>query len=405
MSGTMAASQSRKEIIKTLIRALHTGADPEQMTKRFQQVIHGVSSTELAKIEEELIEEGMPREEVRRLCDVHLSVFREALEQEEVIAPPGHPINIQMEEHKILLRYAQDLARSAQRVLDADSLDGELARIVEIEAALKDSESHYVREENVIFPYLEKHGVHQPPAIMWMEHDQIRAIKKSIYGVLAARQGMVVGEFAEQLSGAAVTLAEMLSSHFYKENKILFPTALRVFEESEWPEIRSEFDELGYCSFTPERPPLAGMLAEVVTAEAEVEGLVRFATGTLSLAAIEAIFSTLPVDITFVDKDDRVRFFNQAKDRIFPRAKAIIGRTVQRCHPQKSVGVVTRILDDFRHGRRDAAEFWLELSGRFVHIRYFAVRDRAGEYLGCLEVMQDVTGIRALKGQKRLLDE
>jgi hypothetical protein len=403
MTETTAINQQRKEVLKTLIRALHSGGNAEELSQRFQQIIHGVNSTELAQIEEELIKEGMPREEVQRLCDLHISMFRESLEKEEAIAPPGHPINIQMEEHKILLRFAQELARLAQRAASAAPSD--VARLAEIGAALRDSESHYVREENVLFPYLEKHGVTQPPAIMWMEHDQIRQIKKSVYGVLDARTGMAPAAFGEQLQAAAAALAEMLAGHFYKENKILFPTCLRVFEESEWPEVRREFDELGYCCFTPERPAIYGAAEETIAVGEEAAGLVRFGSGTLSLQEIEALFNTLPLDVTFVDANDRVRFFNDIPDRVFPRAKAVIGRQVQRCHPQKSVGVVTHILEEFRAGKRDAAEFWLELHGKFIHIRYFALRDRQRAYLGCLEVMQDVTAIRALRGEKRLLSE
>jgi len=342
MSEAAAVNERRKEVLKTLIRALHSGANVDELSQRFQQVIHGVNSTELAQIEEELIQEGMPREEVMRLCDLHISMFRESFEKEEAIAPPGHPIHVQMEEHKILLRYSQELARLAQRLASATRAD--MARLAEIEAALKGSESHYVREENVLFPYLEKHGVTQPPAIMWMEHDQIRQMKKGVYGVLAAlgetrfavRAGMDAGSFGEQLQVAAAALAEMLAGHFYKENKILFPTALRVIAEDEWPEIRREFDELGYCCFTPERPPLTGAPIETVVTGGAADGLVRFGSGTLTLRAIEVIFNTLPLDVTFVDADDRVRFFNDIPDRVFPRAKAVIGRQVERCHPRRA---------------------------------------------------------------------
>jgi PAS domain S-box-containing protein len=135
----------------------------------------------------------------------------------------------------------------------------------------------------------------------------------------------------------------------------------------------------------------------------EIEGMVPFETGNLSKEEIESIFNTLPVDITFVDKDDTVRYFSQSKDRIFVRTKAVLGRKVQQCHPQKSIHVVNKILEDFNSGKRDLAEFWINLEGKLIHIRYFPVRNKNGEYLGCLEVTQDITDIKKIEGVKRLL--
>jgi len=121
------------------------------------------------------------------------------------------------------------------------------------------------------------------------------------------------------------------------------------------------------------------------------------------LEQLIAIFSTLPVDLTFVDANDRVTFFSEGPSRVFARSRAIIGRLVQNCHPPRSVEVVDRILSDFREGRQNVAEFWIQFTGRFVHIRYFAVRSEAGRYLGTLEVTQDVGAIRTLEGERRLL--
>jgi len=397
--------KDRKEVLKGIIRSLHQGADPEAVKARFKEVLEGATPLEIARAEEELIREGLPREEVHRLCEVHLALFREALEGQKTLAPPGHPIHILMEEHRILLGLADELKGLARRIGEAGEMEpASLEQLRHIEEHLRDSESHYVREENVLFPYLEKHGVTQPPAIMWMEHDRIREAKKGLYKLVEGREGMEFQDFARQLDEAASSLAELLANHFHKENNILFPVALRVMAEEEWKDVRQQFDELGYCCFTPQaaRVPLEEI--EAPAPEPEVEGRVTFETGMLSKEELEAILNTLPVDITFVDRDDEVRYFNQSKERIFPRTKAVIGRKVQQCHPQKSVHVVNRILDDFKSGRRDVAEFWIQMGGRFVYIRYFPVRSREGEYLGVLEVTQDITEIKKLEGEKRLLD-
>jgi PAS domain S-box-containing protein len=132
--------------------------------------------------------------------------------------------------------------------------------------------------------------------------------------------------------------------------------------------------------------------------------MLEFETGTLSEEEVEAALDSLPVDISFVDKEDLVKYFNKAGKRIFVRTKAVIGRKVQLCHPKKSVHIVNKILESFKTGKNDAAEFWIQMNNRLIHIRYFAVRDKNGKYLGTMEVTQDITDIKKIEGEKRLLD-
>ena len=181
-----------------------------------------------------------------------------------------------------------------------------------------------------------------------------------------------------------------------------FPSGLQVISRDEWLDIRKQFDELGYCCFTPE-PADVSFERKVEAPSRHPNNTIDLDTGALSPAEIEAILNTLPVDITFVDADDTVRYFNQSAERIFPRTKAVIGRKVQQCHPQKSIHIVNQILDDFRNGRKKSAEFWINLKDRLIYIRYFAVRDKSGKYIGCLEVTQDITEVRQIEGEKRLL--
>ena len=397
--------QDRKEALKDIIRSLHEGADPETVKAKFGDLLKDVGAVDIAEIEEELINEGMPRDEIRRLCDVHLAFFRERLEEEKDLAPEGHPIHILMEEHKILLDFAENLRNTMSEMKKAKGFgeagEDHLQHIIE---HLRESESHYQREENVLFPYLEKHGVTQPPAIMWMEHDKIREIEKNLFTQAEAKKNTGYRQFVRQCMETAVALSEMLSNHFYKENNVLFPTALKVILKEEWADIRKQFDEIGYCCFTPESATIQLEEAATIAPAMREESKVNFETGVFSTEELEAMLNTLPFDITFVDKDDTVRYFSQGKDRLFVRTKAIIGRKVQQCHPQKSVHIVNRILDSFRKGTRDAAEFWINLQGKLVHIRYFAVRDGASRYLGCVEVTQDITVIKKIEGERRLLD-
>ena len=166
---------------------------------------------------------------------------------------------------------------------------------------------------------------------------------------------------------------------------------------------KEDFDELGYVKFIRGiSNPSETLLKEE---DKKMEGMIDLDTGELNQKEMRAILDTLPVDITFVDREDKVRYFNKSNERIFPRTKAVIGRKVQVCHPQKSLHVVNKILQDFREGKRDVAEFWINLDGRVIYIRYFAVRDESGEYLGTLEVTQDITDIKKIEGEKRLLDD
>ena len=373
----------KKGILKSIIKQLHEGADIQEIREKAKEILKDLTPDEISEVEQELVKEGITREEMEKLCDVHLEVFRESIERGSISVPEWHPLHILMEEHRILLNHARMLGERAERE------DGDGVR--EILEHLKEAEKHYLREENVLFPYIEKHGITEPPAIMWMEHDKIREMKKRIYST--AENGNY-----EMLKRASDGLAEMLSHHFYKENNILFPTALKVVEEREWREIRREFDEIGYCCFIPEK-----LAHDEGKEEREDEGRISFPTGSLSREEMEAMLDALPFDITFIDRDDRVRYFNQSKDRIFVRTKAIIGRKVQNCHPSKSVDVVNKILEEFKNGTKDKAEFWIDMDGRKIYIRYFPVR-KDGKYIGTMEITQDITDIKKIEGQKRLLD-
>lgn len=407
MSENSEKVKERKELLKSLVKRLHQGESAEKIKEQFKEAFKDVAAPEIARIEEELVKEGMPPEEIRKFCDVHIALFKENLDKQEPIASPGHPIHILMEEHKMLLGFAGELKELTKQMKESKDVESQkekwLQKLDHITRHLKESESHYLREENVLFPYLEKHGITQPPAMMWTEHDNIRGIKKEIYRIVESHDKMSFQDFTLQLDGAALSLTETLSSHFYKENNILFPTSLRVISMNEFKKIRKQFDEVGYCCFTPESATVITEEKEERSKRSQAEGKVEFETGNLWNEQIEAVFDSLPVEITFVDKDDRVRYFSQPKDKIFLRTKAVLGNKVQQCHPQKSIHLVNQIVEDFKSGKKDVAEFWINLKGRLVYIRYFPVRNKRGEYLGCMEVTQDITDIQKIEGEKRLL--
>jgi DUF438 domain-containing protein len=387
----------RKQALKELIRRAHAGEDVEALKREFAGSLGDLTPVEIAQLEQELIREGISREEIASLCDVHLAVFRESLEEVEPLAPPGHPIHILMEEHRRLLEASEELREAAREYADTGSEEA-LSRVKQrLDELVEKGGAHYLREENVLFPALERHGIEEPPAVLWMDHDHIRSLEKELRRLVDSGEASRLVQFSRALSDA-------MMAHFQREAKILYPAALEVIGESEWRSLREAFDEIGgYFRLSP--PPWREGTAERAPSAPRQGGEVDLGTGSLSADQLRGMLDALPVDITFVDAADRVKYFNKASDRVFVRSKAIIGRSVQNCHPPKSVHIVNRILEEFKAGIRDQAEFWIQMGDRFVYIRYFPVRGESGEYLGTLEVTQDVSRIRGLSGEKRLLDE
>ncbi len=400
MSEFYGGYSDRKEILKDIIRRIHKGEDPEKVKSDFKELLKTVDADEIAKIEEELIKEGMDRNEIQRLCEVHLLVFKESLNKKEKLNKKN-PVSILMKEHEIILYLNSELNNILSNIKNELDFKEKEKRVDEIISNFKESETHYLREENALFPTLEKYGVVEPPKIMWMEHDKIREIKKNLYENYKKIKTDFNSLDFEKFKGLSLELYNFLNSHFFKENNILFPTANKLFKESDFLKVKKDFDEIGYPSFLPDE--YKEKISVEVKEEKEIKEDIQLPTGSFTLDELEAILNTLPVDITFVDKNDKVKYFSMTKDRIFVRTKAVIGRSVQNCHPQKSVHIVNKIVEEFKSGRRDSAEFWINLNGKLVYIRYFAVR-KDGEYLGTIEVTQDITEIKKIEGEKRLLD-
>jgi DUF438 domain-containing protein len=262
---------------------------------------------------------------------------------------------------------------------------------------LSDINLHYLRKENQLFPVLEKHGISGPSEVMWAIHDDIRQTLKYARTQTSELQVPLV-------YGTLKYLLQSINDMVYKEEHILFPMAMEMLAEADWIRVRQGEEEIGYAWVEPEKGWLAG--AEVA-AEARAtfdSSAIDLSTGRLTREQVDLLLTHLPVDLSFVDESDELAYYSATKERIFPRSPGVIGRKVQKCHPPKSFHVVQKIIDEFRAGKKDVADFWIQMKGKFIHIRYFAVRDSGGNYRGTLEVSQDVTEIRKLEGEQRLLD-
>ena len=399
----------RQKVLKELITELHNGKSVEEVKPRFEKLIEGISPTEISEMEQALIMEGMPVEEIQRLCDVHAAVFKGSIAeihgQQKDEDVPGHPVHTFKLENKAIEEFIEnDLKNHLNNFLSNDSrenlnlLSKDLEQLMEIE-------KHYGRKENLLFPYLEKYGITAPPKVMWGVDDEIRAELKEAINLLGEYKGNKE-EVGEKVNNVINRITEMI----YKEEKILLPMALEHLTEDEWLSIEEASSEYGYCFIEPVKKwkPKRVNVEARIQAEGEKpvkDGYIKFETGLLLPEEIEAIFNTLPIDITFVDKDGIVKYFSQAKERIFPRPKTVIGRTVENCHPPASVHIVQQTVEDLQSGKKDHEDFWIKMKDMYAYIRYFAVRNSQGEFLGIVEVTQNIKPIREITGEKRLLSE
>lgn len=393
-------NQDRKAILKQLILDLHAGADVATVKPRFQALIGDISAVEVAALEQELINEGLPAVQVKALCDVHVAVFRESLDaQTSPETTPGHPIHTFKKENWAISELLIVMDDVMSRLPDPAAI--KQARLLTDQLVL--IKRVYLRKENLLFPMLERHGVSGPSSVMWAIHDDIRAGLKRLQQELALVQ-------AEGAREVYKTTVEAIRQMIYKEEHILYPTSLKMLSEAEWLAIRDQSAEIGFCLIQPgdawQPQVTAAPIPTAASYTLPQTNLLPLSVGALSLEQINLMLGTLPVDITFVDENDIVRYFSQGRqERIFPRSPAIIGRQVQNCHPPKSLAAVNRVVEDLRAGKRDSAEFWIQMAGKFIFIRYLAVRDASGAFRGTIEVSQDVTDIRTLEGERRLIDE
>lgn len=410
MSELIDNRRHRLEALKQLIRELHDGAPPEALKNRFRAVLEHVGAGEISALESELMAEGMPQDEIKRMCDLHVAVFRDTLERRPPAeTQPGHPVHTFRAENAEILRLVEAyraLAAELPSTGEVAATPAQAARWRELQARLDLVDGHYKRKEFLLFPFLEKAGITAPPKVMWGVDDDVRE-KLAAAREAAASAGSTRGEDLGLIRQVVLEpMLDAVAAMVEKEERVLWPMALEHLAESEWGEIQQQWGEFGPGlvapgeGWAPAAAAVPAAVAEVSTGEA-----IRLPSGHFTLPQLVAVLDTLPFDITFVDAEDRVAYFSEGGDRVFARNRAILGRRVQDCHPPSSMHIVQRILDEMRSGRRDLAEFWIEMGPRFVHIRYFAVRDAARAYLGCLEVTQDVAGIRRLEGQRRLLAE
>ena len=354
-----------------------------------------VVPTDFITLFDEIIQQGAPMEDIKTLTNKLLNIFHIPINDFKRLVPPSGSFLDVLEQNNREMEQVLDEIRPVFKafVKDADNaaLRDELSRLF---GKLEIFAKHYIIKENVLFPVIEKAWPdYRCLQIMWSFHDDIRRNIKSVL-----EQLMQTEIDPKQFNRCVGDVFFNMLAIKFREERILFPYMLSTIDENQLNSLQGEAFELGYPYVQPPRPLIKEEKPDIES------GMANLGTGILTIEQIKLIFNHLPVDITFVDEQNKVKYFSSPAKRIFPRTVAVIGRDVSNCHPKESVHVVEQIVESFRKGEKSQADFWIKMRGEFILIQYFAVRDALGNYKGVIEVSQEVSEIRALEGEKRLLD-
>lgn len=393
----MKTDQNRVNNLIEYVRGIMNKENSQELFAKYRNDIEAVTPQEAFEVFFSQIEKGVEPSEILIFLDKVINVFYKSLVSYKWKRPENDSfIGILMQENEALrqkLDSIKEIIKSGDFQAKKDEL---ISRVKE----LQQFNHHYLKKENILFPYMEKRMKRfEGLAIMWALHDETRARIKDVI------------EYLESGSLSDKVLNEKLGVLFFamlglvkKEELILFPAASEVIAENEYIDMQKQSLEYEFPFIEKPKLELGNSISNEQVKGSE-EGLVfKTETGSLDVEDLLMIFNTMPVDITFVDENNKVRFYSDSRDRIFPRSPAVVGRNVEKCHPPASVHVVNEIVESFRSGIKDKAAFWINLKDRKILIQYFALRDPKGSYRGVLEVSQDITEITKLEGEKRLLD-
>ncbi len=407
MSELINNSKYRKERLKELILRLHEGESAQTVREQLISTLKNIPYGEVVEVEQELIMDGLPVTEVLKLCDVHGEVLKGNVDLTTAKdIPEGHPVDVFKKEN-IELKKVVDKAYGILKTLD--KTDESSFRQIRLTLhgcfnELMDVNKHYQRKEYLVFPYLEKNDITGPPKVMWGKHDEIREQLKGCIEFIK-EPGLKKQNLSDALELLFFPALKAVADMVQKEEEILFPLSMDVLTVEEWWNVHKQTLEYGFTLYDPKldwRPEGIDTNSYDLTATAG-NGIFQLPSGSFSAKEIMAILNTAPVDMTFVDKNDKVKYFTQGSHRIFDRSRSIINRDVRLCHPPGSVHIIEKILDDFKSGKASYAPFWIQMKGKFILIEYYALRDENGKYLGTLEVSQDLTHARSLEGERRIL--
>ena len=380
---------NKKEVIEDILKKLNSGMSFEDAKKEVISKIGNIESQKLFEIEQELINEGISPDEIKRFCNVHSLLFEGMFENKiSDVSNPSHPINLFKAEN----REIEKRTKLIRKAIEENNFD-EIKRLLNELISIK---LHYDKKEQILFPYLERQGFFGPSKVMWGKDNEIRDLLKNAMNNFSQTK--------DWIDKYLIPLIDEIDGMIFKEENILFPTSLEKLKNEDWIEIFKQISIDGFVFIEPPREAFEAK--DIIKKTSKVEykdGYVIFPTGRLKLDEIKYIFNSIPFDITFVDKDEIVKYYSDSKERVFLRASSVIGRDVKNCHPPQSLNAVKKVIDDLKNKRVKSHDFWLNIKGRFIYIRYFGVFDEFDNFLGVLEVTQDITDIKKIEGEKKLV--
>lgn len=380
--------EERQEILKNLMLRLHAGEDKEVIQEEFNKVFDEITPYEIQLMERNLMSEGITFAEIMSLCNVHANLMGSKVNTQTTVADfeqPGHPVHV-MKMENLAIRGALDrVERLLVNYLETN--DSTIEKGLRRQVSLLDQfENHYQRKEYAMFPIMEKKGITAPPKVMWGVHDQIRDLYRDFKKALNDGKESTLEEFQ-------IARDEMLEM-IQKEENILIPMVEQVFHVDDWETIASQSPDYGYCIVKPEKEWAVKKSFSPVKEETQVEseGDIPLSTGSLSLKELNLILNLLPMELSFVDAQNIVKYYNEGngEEKIFKRTPSAIGRDVILCHPPRVHETVQTIFEQLKSKQKEKEEMWFKTQDKMVHVTYHAVWDEEGKYRGCLEYVQDI---------------
>jgi len=399
------SNSKRVEELLAFSLGMINGQDGRMLIEKYKDAIENVTPHDMLKLEDKQMQMGLTPATIKQDVEKVINVFSKSLENYQWNKPKEgtflYYLILENEAFAFKLNAIKKILKSYKGKEESDFAQLKV-KLLPLFMEFYSFDNHYIKKENILFPYLE--GVwesYRPLKVMWSLHDHIRRTLKQLVAILE-QAGSQWSEFNPILGKYYSLVFRMIQ----KENIIIFPVVSETVSDAVWEKMHLQsFDYPFPFIEAPLRPQgIDKKIKEHIEPSAYKGGNIVSETGSMSVQQALLMFNHLPVDLTFVDENNRVVFFNNSTERFFPRSPEIVGRLVQNCHPPESVHMVVKIVEAFRVGERDKASFWINMKGRFILIQYFAVRDSNGAYKGVLEVSQDVTDIRSLTGERRLLD-
>ncbi len=423
-------ASEKVELVKKLLKSIQESGDVSELRKRFKDVLTSVTPFEILTIEQQLVRDGVAIADILKLCDLHVELFREYL-QPKVLkdVPEGHPLDLFVKENALILKASEALGVYASALSTAEGVEqmrGHLSELAHVLKELRKVRLHYRKVQMLVFPYLERRGIVAVPRVLWGREDRTLQTLRQVVE-LVERPEVVEALDVQQVRDVASRVADLareFSELVFRENKILFPAIWALFSEGEWAAISKIADEMGWLveaggRWTPSVRPVLPYELEVRTTFEQIEGLspefktlalsqevepdsytvrsgndLDLGTGFLSPEEIKELLKTLPLEITYSNADDRVKFFTESMlTKGFVRSPTIVGRKVEYCHPPRLEGFVKKNIELLKTGRVPYKEFWTRSGDRIIRVLIAPVRGEKGEFLGTVEIVEDMTEI------------